>query len=78
MKTIAITVDEPTLRLLDEIAARAPGARSRSALVREALHEYAARERSRRAEAQDREVFRKHRRQLSREARALVAAQARP
>jgi metal-responsive CopG/Arc/MetJ family transcriptional regulator len=76
MKTIAITVDDVTLRLLDELAARQPRRRTRSALVREALRDYAERERRRAVEERERAIFKKHRKQLAHEARALVTAQA--
>lgn len=76
VKTIAITIDEPTLALLEELAAKAPKARSRSSLVRTAVRELAERERRRAIEAEDARVIRKHRARLAREARALVAGQA--
>jgi metal-responsive CopG/Arc/MetJ family transcriptional regulator len=78
MKTIAVTIDEGTLRLLDELTAGETGRRTRSALVRTALREFAERERRRQIEEREREIFRRSRRQLAREARLLVAAQARP
>lgn len=78
MKTIAVTIDEATLRLLDDLTAGEPRRRTRSALVRAALREFAERERRRRIEEREREIFRKSRKQLAREARLLVAAQARP
>ena len=78
MKTIAITIDEGTLRSVDELVARSEHLRSRSAVVRTALREFAERERRRQAEERDRAVFRKHRGRLSRQARALIAEQARP
>ena len=75
MKTIAVTIDEATLKLLDKLAVGS--ARSRSALVRTALHEFAERERRREIEAKDGEVFRKHRKRLARQARVLISEQAR-
>jgi predicted transcriptional regulator len=75
MKTIAVTVDDATLRLLDELTAGEPRRRTRSALVRAALREFAERERRRVTE--EREMFRKNRRQLAREARLLIEEQAR-
>jgi metal-responsive CopG/Arc/MetJ family transcriptional regulator len=78
MKTIAITIDDTTLKLLDELSAGEPRRRTRSALVRTALREFAERERRRADEEREREVFRKHRQQLAREARRLVEQQARP
>jgi metal-responsive CopG/Arc/MetJ family transcriptional regulator len=78
MKTIAVTVDETTLRLLDELTAEGPGRRTRSALVRAALKDFAERERRRVVEEREREIFRKNRKQLARQGRALVRDQARP
>jgi predicted transcriptional regulator len=77
MKTIAVTVDEGTLKLLDELTGASPRLRSRSALVRKALREFAERERRREIEAKDGEVFRKHRKRLARQTRLLVTEQAR-
>ena len=78
MKTIAVTVDEATLKFLDELTDASPRLRSRSALVRAALREFAERERRRVIEARDGEVFRKHRKRLVRQARMLISEQARP
>jgi metal-responsive CopG/Arc/MetJ family transcriptional regulator len=78
MKTIAISVDEETLKLLDDLTGRAPGRRTRSALVRAALREFAERERRRQVEDRERAIFRKHRERLAREARVLIKEQARP
>jgi metal-responsive CopG/Arc/MetJ family transcriptional regulator len=78
MKTIAVTIDEGTLQLLDELTAGEPRRRTRSALVRTALREFAERERRRQVEEREREIFRQNRKQLAREARMLLADQARP
>jgi Arc/MetJ-type ribon-helix-helix transcriptional regulator len=78
MKTIAVTIDEATLRVLDDLVSAEPRRRSRSALVRAAVREFVGRERRRQIEEREREIFRKRRKQLAREARLLVAAQARP
>jgi len=77
MKTIAVTIDDATLKLLDELTNTSLRLRSRSALVRTALREFAERERRREIEAKDGEVFRKHRKRLARQARALISEQAR-
>jgi metal-responsive CopG/Arc/MetJ family transcriptional regulator len=77
MKTIAVTIDEGTLRLLDDLTAGESRRRTRSALVRTALREFAERERRRQIEEREREIFRRSKKQLAREARLLVAAQAR-
>jgi len=75
MKTIAI--DEATLKLLDELAETFPRHKSRGALVRAALRQYAEKARKRATEAKDGAIFRKHRKRLARQARALIAEQAR-
>jgi metal-responsive CopG/Arc/MetJ family transcriptional regulator len=75
MKTIAVTIDESTLKLLDELSNGM--SRSRSALVRTALREFAEREHRRETEAKESAVFRKHRRRLAQQARALISEQAR-
>lgn len=77
MKTIAVTIDEATLKLLDELTDGSPRPRSRSALVRTALREFAERERRREIEAKDGAVFRRHRKRLARQARMLISEQAR-
>lgn len=78
MKTIAISIDEPTLERLDALAATSAQPRSRSALVRIAVQEFTEREQRRQTESQESEIIRRHRRRLGRQARALVGAQARP
>lgn len=78
MKTIAVTIDEATLKLLDELTDASLRLQSRSALVRTALREFAERERRREIEAKDGEVFRKHRKRLARQTRILISEQARP
>ena len=70
-----MTVDEATLRLLDQLTAGEPRRRTRSALVRAAVREFAEREHRRVIE--EREIFRKNRTQLAREARLLIEEQAR-
>ncbi len=78
MKTIAVTIDETTLQLLDKLLVASPQRSSRSALVRTAVREYAERERRREVEVYEREIFHKHKKRLARQAQALVAAQAQP
>lgn len=77
MKTIAVAIDEATLKLLDALTNTSPR-RSRAALVRKALREFAERERRREIEAKDGAVFRKQRKRLKRQARILISEQARP
>ena len=76
MKTIAVTIDNATLELMDQLTKASPKFKSRSALVRAALREYAERERRRQIEAKDGELFRKHRKRLARQAHALISEQA--
>jgi metal-responsive CopG/Arc/MetJ family transcriptional regulator len=78
MKNIAVTIDEQSLKLLDDLAAAHAGPRSRSALVRIAVREFVERERRRRAEAHESKIIHRHRRRLAAQGRALVAGQARP
>jgi hypothetical protein len=76
MKRIAI--DEATSKLLDELTEKSSRRRSRSALVRAALRQYAKTQRRRReTETKDGLVFRKHRKRLARQARVLITEQAR-
>jgi len=75
MKTIAI--DEATAKLLDDLAETSSRRRNRSALVRAAVRQYADRERRRVTESRDNALFRKHRKRLARQARALISEQAR-
>jgi hypothetical protein len=75
MKKIAI--DEATSKLLDELAEKSSRHKSRTALVRAALPQYAEKERRRKSQANDSALFRKHRARLAREARALIVEQAR-
>ena len=75
MKMIAI--DEATAKLLDALAETSSRRRSRAALVRTALRQYAERVRRQAREAKDGAEFRKHRKRLARQGRALIAEQAR-
>jgi len=78
MKTIAVTIDEETLTRIDELTASSDRFASRSALVRDALAAYVAREERLVEEQRERRLIRKHRRSLNEELEALVAEQARP
>ena len=78
MRTIAITIDEATLRLIDELAGASPKPRNRSALVRLAVREFAERTRRRQVEAREGGILRRHRKRLARQAAALIAEQANP
>jgi metal-responsive CopG/Arc/MetJ family transcriptional regulator len=78
MKTIAVTIDEATLKIIDELAASQPRARARSALVRTALQQFVERERRRVQEQREDQIFKRKRKQLARQARLLIQGQARP
>ena len=71
-----IAIDEATSKLLDELAENSSRRRSRAALVRAALRQYAKTQR-RETETKDGVLFRKHRKHLAREARVLITEQAR-
>ena len=77
MKTIAITVDEETLARIDELTASSDRFGSRSALVRDALATYVARERRLAEEGRERRIIREHKQSLNQELEALVDEQAR-
>lgn len=77
MKTIAITIDEEALQLLDELP-MGGRRRSRSALIRQAVSDFVQREHRRHIEEREAAIFRKHRARLTREARALIRDQAHP
>lgn len=76
MKTIAISIDEPTLGALDRLAQKGRARGKRSELVREALVEFLARRESLEQEALERAAIAKHRALLARQAKAMVAEQA--
>jgi Arc/MetJ-type ribon-helix-helix transcriptional regulator len=78
MKTIAVTIDDSTLKLLDQLVERSGRARSRSALVRTALREFAERARDREVEAHEGRILTEHRKRLARDTAALIKEQARP
>jgi Arc/MetJ-type ribon-helix-helix transcriptional regulator len=78
MKTIAITVDEETLDLIDRLHRSSRRFRSRSAMVRAAIRVYAAQEQERRSREREARVIRENKRLLERQLRALVKEQAIP
>lgn len=78
MKTIAISIDEPTILALDRLVRRGGQRRKRSELVRQALAEFLARREREAREDRERAAFARHRALLARQAKALVAEQARP
>lgn len=88
MKTIAISIDAPTLAAIDRIA-RAVGKRSgraergkraanRSQVIRDALQRFVEHYERQNREAGERRILSKHREKLGRQLEALVAEQAEP
>jgi metal-responsive CopG/Arc/MetJ family transcriptional regulator len=85
MKTIAVSIDEPTLQALDRVASEPGGtgkqgraSTNRSKIVRRALREYIERREKATREEKERSIFAANREALAREAAALVADQAKP
>lgn len=86
MKTIAISIDEPSLAAIDRIAgARGRGAVSararkgnRSAVIRRALRDFIVRRQKQEREERERVILKAHRARVRRQAEALVAEQAQP
>jgi metal-responsive CopG/Arc/MetJ family transcriptional regulator len=77
MKTIAVTIDEPTLERMDRlVSAQAKG--NRSELVRVAIQDYVNRLERAVEEEHERGVFQRNRKRLERQAAALVKEQAKP
>ncbi len=79
MRSIAITIDEPTLERIDQLRTResAPW-KSRSEIIRQAAWEFVARLERKAQEEREREIFHRHRSRLNRQAAALVKEQAKP
>ena len=79
MKTIAVTIDEPTLRRIDRVVASANARwKSRSEVVRQAVQQFIARQERAAEEERERDIFRKHRARLNRQAEVLINEQAKP
>jgi metal-responsive CopG/Arc/MetJ family transcriptional regulator len=81
MKTIAITIDDDTLKDLDRlIASGSPAgtARSRSRMIRDAVREYIRTRERAAAEAHEAAVIRRHRTRLMKQSRAAIREQAKP
>ncbi len=78
MKTIAITIDDDILDRIDSLMERLPQRTNRSKIIREAVREYLVRVERTREEEREREIFRKNRKLLARQAEVLVKEQAKP
>jgi metal-responsive CopG/Arc/MetJ family transcriptional regulator len=78
MKTIAISIDEDTIELIDKVVRKSAQTTNRSRVIRAAVKEFVAKELQRDRETCEREIFKKHRARLERQARALISEQAKP
>jgi len=78
MKTIAITIDEAMLARLDRLSGDRGGSSNRSKIIRAAVAEHLARIERAAEEERERDVFRRHRGRIRRQAAALVKEQAKP
>ena len=77
MKTIAVTIDENMLQHIDRLMKiESVPWKSRSEMFRQALREFVARLDRLAEEEREREIFRRHRARLHRQAEALVKEQA--
>jgi len=78
MKTIAITIDEPTLKRVDRLTANGQfHFRNRSEVIRKAVEQFVKRLEREAEEERETEIFRRHRSRLNRQAEALIKEQAR-
>ena len=76
MKTIAITIEDDILERIDRLSAATQNTSNRSRIIREAVREYLTRVERLAEEERERQIFRKHRGRLARQAAALVKEQA--
>lgn len=76
MKTIAITIEEDILERIDRLNAKHTGSTSRSRVIRTAVKEYLQRVERLSEEQREREIFKRNKEKLSRQAAALVKDQA--
>ena len=79
MKTIAMTIDEPTLQRIDRLMANnSLPWKSRSEVIRHAVQQFVARLERAAEEEREREIFHRQRGRLNRQAAALIKEQAKP
>ena len=78
MKTIAITIEEDSLERIDRLNMQGAEASNRSRVISTAVKEYLQRVERLAEEEREREIFRRNRGKLSRQAEALVKEQAKP
>jgi metal-responsive CopG/Arc/MetJ family transcriptional regulator len=77
MKSIAVTIDEESLRGLDRLVRRRlPYAKSRSEVVRRAIQQYLTLTERLTAQDRERKILQQHRKRLNQQATALVKEQA--
>jgi metal-responsive CopG/Arc/MetJ family transcriptional regulator len=77
MKTIAISIDEPTLKRIDRLMENgATQAKGRSEIFRQAVTKFIDEIERAAEEDREREIFRRHRSQLNHQAAALIEEQA--
>jgi metal-responsive CopG/Arc/MetJ family transcriptional regulator len=77
MKTIAVSIDEPTLHRIDKLMAQDEASwKSRSEVVRQAVQQFVARLERVAEEDRERQIFQRNRARLNRQARALIKEQA--
>ena len=77
MRTIAITIEEDVVDRIDRLVAGRGGAGgNRSRVIREAVREYLLRVERAGEEEREKEIFKRHRSRLARQAAALVKEQA--
>ena len=78
MKTIAITIDEPTLKKVDHLATDVQYPfKNRSDVIRRAVEQFVKRLEREAEEERETEIFRRHKSRLNRQAVALIKEQAR-
>lgn len=79
MKTIAMTIDEPTLKRIDRLMDKdeVPW-KSRSEVIRHAVQQFVAHLERADEEEREREIIRRHGARLNRQAAALIKEQAKP
>src|SRR5205807_3735193 len=78
MKTIAITIDEPTLKKVDPLATDAQlPFKNRSDVIRRAVEQFVNSLEREAEEQRETEIFQRHKSRLNRQAIALIKEQAR-
>ncbi len=79
MKTIAITIDEPTLECIDRLlATKSISWKNRSEIIRKAVQQFVSNLERAAEEQREAQIFRQHSARLNRQAAALMKEQAKP